>query len=233
MRYEVRFPPQPSRGAEGELIEVAFEDGRTERLRIHDYEQVFAVPGLYEEVVQRRLGCRTPDAMAQRLAGAVAQLGWERAAARILDAGAGNGVSGEAFAARGMRPVIGLDLLPAARAAALRDRPGLYDSYLVADLAALDPEAEAAIRAARPNVLACVGSVGPDHLPAEAVAAALELLEPDALVIYAFDYALGPDPLGALLARATELARERGLHRRTVTGGERRWEMVVTRVQRS
>jgi hypothetical protein len=232
VRYEVRFPPQPPRGAEGELIEVAFSDGRTERLRLHDYERVFAVPGLYEEVVQRRLGCRSPDRMAEGLAEAAARLGWDPGAVRILDAGAGNGVSGEAFAARGMRPVVGLDILPAARAAALRDRPGLYGSYLADDITALPAEAEAEIRAARPNVLACVGSVGAGHLPPEAVAAGLELLEPDALVVYGFDVALGPDPLRELLREGTEMLRERGVHRRTVTGGERHWEAVVTHLER-
>ena len=147
-------------------------------MRIQDYERVYAVPGLYEEIVQRRLGCRTPARMALLLAGAAARIGWEPAAVRILDAGAGNGVSGEAFAAQGMRPVVGLDILPAARDAALRDRPGVYGAYLAADLCALAPAEERVIRDAAPNALACVGSVGGGHLPAEAVAAALRAARP-------------------------------------------------------
>ena len=137
-------------------------------------------------------------------------------------------MSGEALAARGMRPVVGLDILPAARDAALRDRPGVYDAYLAADLCALTPAEERLIRDAAPNTLACVGSVGGGHLPAEAVAAALELLPPDALVAYAFDVELRADPLQrAARAAPGQLARERALHRRTVTGGERHWEAVV------
>ncbi len=88
------------------------------------------------------------------------------------------------------------------------------------------------IRDAAPNALACVGSVGGGHLPAEAVAAALELLAPDALVAYAYDVELGEDPLRDLLRDAEPLARERALHRRTVTGGERHWEAVVVRLAR-
>jgi len=202
-------------------------DGRVERLRIHDYERVYAVPGLYEEIVQRRLGCRTPGRIAQMLAEAAEELGLAREDVRVLDAGAGNGVSGEALVARGMRPVVGLDLLAVARAAALRDRPGLYGIYLAADLSALTAAEADAIRAARPNALACIGSVGGGHLPPAAVAAALALLESPALVAYAYDVALPEDPLGELLADARVLRRDRALHRRTVTGGERVWEAVV------
>jgi predicted TPR repeat methyltransferase len=224
--FAVRFPPQPETDAAGEFFEVEL-DGAFERMRVQDYERLYAVPGLYEEVVQRRLGCRTPDRMADMLAAAAAQLGREPASVRILDVGAGNGVSGEALAARGMRPVVGLDILPAARDAALRDRPGVYDAYLAADLCALAPDEEQLIRDAAPNALACVGAVGAGHLPAEAVAAALELLPADALVTYAYDVEQPADPLQELLAGARQLARECALHRRTVTGGERHWEAVV------
>jgi SAM-dependent methyltransferase len=184
-------------------------------------------------VVQRRLGCRTPERVAALLAGAAERSGDEvpgrgaSAALRVLDAGAGNGVSGDALAARGLDPVVGLDLEPAARAAALRDRPGRYGIYLTADLTDLAEADEAAIRAARPQALACVGSVGGDHLPPAAVVAGLRLLEPPALLAYAFDAGRGPDPLRDALAGAPVLARERYVHRRTVTGGERVWEAVV------
>ena len=187
------------------------------------------MPGLYEEVVQRRLGCRTPARVAGMLARAAAGLGRAPADVRVLDAGAGNGVSGEALAAAGMRPVMGLDILPAARAAALRDRPGVYGDYLAADLCDLRAEDERAIRAAAPNALACIGSVGGDHMPPPAVASALALLAPQPLLAYAYDVERFEDPLRALpaVSGGRELARERALHRRTVTGGERFWEAVV------
>jgi hypothetical protein len=171
--------------------------------------------------------------MADMLVAAAAAIGRPPDGVRILDAGAGSGVSGAALAARGMRPVIGLDILPAARAAALRDRPGVYGAYLAADLCALSSAEEATIRAAEPNALACVGSVGGGHLPPAAVAAALDLLAPEALVAYAYDFTLADDPLRELLAPAgRELARERAFHRRSASGGERHCEAVVAHLDR-
>ena len=78
--------------------------------------------------------------------------------------------------------------------------------------------------------LACVGAVGSDdHLPAAAVEAALALLSGEPLVAYAFDVEHG-DPIGHVLRAGAELARERYVHRRTATGGERIWEAVVLRM---
>jgi hypothetical protein len=62
-------------------------------------------------------------------------------------------------------------------------------------------------------------------VPRAAVEALLALLEPPALLAYAFDVELG-DPLGAA---GDELGRERYVHRRTAAGGERVWEAVVVR----
>lgn len=57
---------------------------------------------------------------------------------RILDAGAGNGiVASEIIKQLGVRvgSLVGTDILPEAHQAALRDRPGIYSKYIVADLA--------------------------------------------------------------------------------------------------
>jgi hypothetical protein len=226
--YSVRFPPQDPGAPDEEAFEVAFDDGRVERLTMHDYARVYAIPGLYEEVVQRILGCATPDRIAALLAG-VAD---DPSEVRVLDLGAGNGVSGEALAAAGLRPVAAVDLEPVAREATLRDRPGLYELVLTGDIAALDP---APIRALHPNALTLVGALGNDHVGPGALAAAAALLEPDALIAYAHPDYEDDAPLRAALAalgRVTELTRERYVHRRTASGGERIWDAAVLRLER-
>jgi hypothetical protein len=231
--FTVRFPPQGTGAPDEETFEVAFADGRVERFTMHDYARVYAVPGLYEEVVQRTLECATPNRVAALLAEAARSVGWQPTDVRVLDLGAGNGVSGAALASAGMRPVVAVDREPQARAATLRDRPGLYELVLTGDAATLDATEIAAVRALRPNALTLVGALGNDHVGLAGLSAAARLLEPDALVAYAYpEYEDDAGLLAALAAvgGVTEIGRERYRHRRTAAGGERIWQAAAVRL---
>jgi predicted TPR repeat methyltransferase len=234
-RFTVSLPPQTDPLIGRELIEVRYEDGSVEQLHLHDYERLYDLPGAYEAIVSDRLGCTSPQTIASMLATELDRLGRSRQAARVIDLAAGNGISGEALVAEGLHPVLGTDIVPVAREAALRDRPGVYEEYLTLDLLNLDPEAERHIRSLRADVLQCVAPVGDSagQLPESALAAAVKLLEPDALVAYMHDP--GPNPEDAVTfgfwrrelgshVDARELVRRRYLHRRTVNG--KPYEMV-------
>jgi hypothetical protein len=221
-----------------ERIRVRFDDGRVTELRLHDYEALYALPGVYEQIVHDRLECRSPEKVAELLARTIDELGRRRDDVRVIDIAAGNGISGEALAAAGLRPILGTDLVPAAEAAALRDRPGLYDAYRTLDLLALTDADRASIRALHCNVLSCVAPVGAHAVPIAALAAAAALLQPDALVAYLHDVDLvDADPVTAELwrtigAHGEELVRHRYVHRRTVTGAPYHMEAVVWRIWR-
>jgi hypothetical protein len=228
-----------------ELIEVRYDDGQVQQLRLHDYDQLYALPGVYEQIVQERLGCRSPAELASMLAEAVDGLGWERGGMRVLDIAAGNGVSGEALAAVGLRPVLGTDIVASAREAALRDRPGLYDEYLTLDLLALTDAQRSAVVGLQANALCCVAPVGdrPSQLPTAALVAAVRLLTADALVVYMHDPNVGGvDPVtqqlwnaalgGTAQITAQELQRRRYLHRHTVNGKPFEMDGVVWRLTR-
>ena len=114
-----------------ERLTVRWDDGREEEMRLHEYGRVYAVPGLYEDVVQRQLECESPDKLADSL---LDQAG-DPASLRVFDVGAGNGVVADALRSRGVTaPMIGLDTEPEAGPAAERDRPGLYKHYLTGGL---------------------------------------------------------------------------------------------------
>jgi len=227
-----------------ELIRVHHDDGRVEELHLHDYERLYSLPGVYEEIVQERLGCRSPVQIASMLAAVVDRLGWSRGEVRVLDLAAGNGVSGEALATEGLRAVLGTDIVPGARTAALRDRPGLYENYLTLDLMALTAAEERTVRGLGANALSCVAPVGEhsQQLPPQALAAAAGMLAPDALVAYMHDPSFGTadvvtpafwtQQLGAGV-RAEEIERRRYLHRRTVNGGGFEMEGVAWTVTRN
>lgn len=156
------------------------ENGRWQRVGMHDYAELFAVAGLYESLVYDALECRSP----QRLRELLAQVCREEDAfdpgqLRVLDLGAGNGIVGEELRRFGVDRVVGLDLLPEAAQAARRDRPEVYDDYLVADLCDLEDHDRQRLEDHRLNCLVTVAALGFGDIPPEAFATAFNLIASD------------------------------------------------------
>jgi SAM-dependent methyltransferase len=219
--------------ADDDWIEYGPPGSRT-RVGFHDYGAIYAVPGLYERVFYEALAMRTLDAVTGLYADAVAREGLDPAAQRVLDLGAGNGIAGAALRDAGVGFVVGLDLEPAARDAAARDRPGVYDDYVVCDLAAWPAERVEELRDRRLTAMVAVAALGAGHVPPAVLARAIDVVEPGGLFAFAVlaellpgtadpaGRATGyPDFLAALFAAggATELARREYVHRQTA-GGE-------------
>lgn len=233
--YTAELHGEPGVAIGRERVVVRFADGRTEEFRLHDYDRLYAIPGLYERIVQERLRCQSPAVLAGLLAEAVDGCGLDRSAMRVIDIAAGNGVSGEALAAAGLRPVLGTDLEPGARAAALRDRPRVYDEYLTLDLLALTPQEQAHLRGLRANAVSCVAPVRDHQVPVAALAAAVQLLDGgDGLVVYMHEPGLGlPDGVTAAAlggGGARELHRRRYRHRDMIDGRPFEMDGVVWRI---
>ena len=177
------------------------------------------------------------------LSAAVDSLGWDRKAVRVIDLAAGNGISGEALRAHGLHPVLGTDIVPEARQAALRDRPAVYDAYEILDLLNLQPAQERALAALEANAVSCVAPVGTagQQLPPRALTAVAKRLAADALIAYLHDPTVGvPDEVTAELwarelgpdIRAERLTERRYLHRYTLAGEPYEMIGMVWRVRR-
>lgn len=170
MDYEVELDAGAGRDQEEESLVVRFEDGREERMRLHEYDRVYAIPGLYEEVVQNRLECLSPETLADAIVGAAQGDGVAPADLRVFDLAAGNGVTGEQLAARGVSELVGSDNAPEARAAAQRDRPGLYSEYVVGDIDDDESRLADLVRSHALNGLVCAGALGLGHITATSLA---------------------------------------------------------------
>src|ERR1700710_2839977 len=112
--------------------------GERRRIRLHDYAAIYDVPGLYEHLFAELLECSSPGVVCDLLGSELEKAGVDPAGLTGLDFGAGNGMVGEQLAELGIESLVGVDLLPEARDAALRDRPGLYEDYLAVDITDLD-----------------------------------------------------------------------------------------------
>jgi hypothetical protein len=233
MSVRLLGPPE----TEGEYVALR-EPGQGEELvHLHDYERLYGVPGLYEHIVQDLLGCRSPQVAVEGLAGALTELKIDPGEVVLLDLGAGTGLVGELASRVGVSTIIGFDALPAARAACLRDRPGVYRDYLVGDLAAGEPGLLAAIRRHRPTALISAGAMGGTHAPPPALANAMAPLPEDAPVVFTIDerwmHTDAPGGYRTAVKRLLDsgelrlLRRSRFQHRVTTTGEPIHYELVV------
>ncbi len=182
--YTIHFPQTADlMDQDSEYCELEV-GGQRQRLRLHDYHEIYNRPGLYEHLFYERLKCTSPAVVAGLLSGSLAEREVDASSLRAIDVGAGNGMVGQELRNIGVRTVVGVDIIRQARAAALRDRPGVYHDYLVADLTALSPEQEAALRAIKPNLLVTVAALGFGDIPPEAFATAFNLIADDGWIAF-------------------------------------------------
>jgi SAM-dependent methyltransferase len=162
-------------GQDEEWCEVVAR-GECRRIRFHDYADVFEIPGLYEELFYDHLNCCSPSYITKLLESVVREYGDSPDEFRVLDVGAGNGMVADELQALGVQSIVGIDIIPAAREAANRDRPDVYDDYRVTDLTDLPEAEEASLRRAETNCLTTVAALGFGDIPPLAFAKALDLI---------------------------------------------------------
>lgn len=185
-QYGIRFPHSDVAAMLGQS-EAYFEldDGAGgSRIRFHDYDVIFTHPGLYEQLFHRHLRCASPRTVVGLLEQVMMGLGESFDSLKVLDLGAGNGMVGAELIGRGVDRVVGIDILSEARAAAERDRPGVYDAYFVADLANLSIETELELRRFSCNALVTIAALGFGDIPPAVFLKALSLTTPKAWLAF-------------------------------------------------
>ncbi|ABW66178.1 class I SAM-dependent DNA methyltransferase [Desulfosudis oleivorans] len=177
--YQITFPkgPPADAGQGDQCFCVTTPDGNRQTIRCHDYGLIYSLPGLYEQVFCDRLACVSPQKVADVLEKVVGLCDVRVADLRVLDLGAGNGLVGEALSAKGVGRLVGADIIPEARMATERDRPGIYDAYYVTDFCRLSQEETAAFQSWSFNCLITVGALGFDDIPPRAFVAAYNMVE--------------------------------------------------------
>lgn len=174
--YPIRFP-KPDRAFEQdtEWCEV-YVGTDWKRLRLHDYAGIYSTPGLYEQLFSTMLRCTSPQRVTSLLATTLHDWSEPTTGLSVLDVGAGNGMVGEQLRLLGIRALVGVDIIPEAAKAARRDRPKLYDDYLVTDLSELSAAYADRIRSFHPNCVTSVSALGFGDIPPRAFGAALNLI---------------------------------------------------------
>jgi SAM-dependent methyltransferase len=183
-RYKIIFPESCRQLEQDEEYVIVDFAGQRETLRLHDYSRIYEIPGLYEEIFHRHLMCSSPQIIGDMLADSMASQGVSMKGCRVLDFGAGNGTVGERIREMGGEFIVGIDILPTAKAAAERDRPGLYDYYYVMDLTQIDSGQVKELIQYDFNTLITVGALGFGDIPPRAFLNALNLIQDDSWVAF-------------------------------------------------
>ena len=184
-RYRMQFPVAESDHLDqDETYFHLVEDGEQMRLRFHDYAAIYRRPGLYEQLFYDRLKCESPAKVASILRSAVAQAGEVSSRLRVLDLGAGNGIMGEELRRLGVARLLGADIISEAAEACYRDRPSLYDDYMVCDFARIGAESYEEVRSWSLNCLTTVAALGFGDIPPLAFVNAFNLIRPDGWVAF-------------------------------------------------
>lgn len=243
VRYDLTFPEADTRAdQDSERCEVRV-GGEIRRIRFHDYHEIYNLPGLYEQLFYDELKCVSPTVLTELLTDTMAETGVDPGTVDALDIGAGNGMVGEELVKRGIRTVVGVDIIQEAADAAERDRPDVYDDYYVEDLTDLPPALERSIKERGFTCMTTAAALGFGDIPPLAFAIALNLLADDAWVAFTIkDRFLDGDAeesgFSALVNRLCEdgrlevLAKRRYRHRMAVDGRELHYVAVVARRRR-
>lgn len=184
-RFSISMPVRAeARDQDAEWCWVAVADEPPKRVRFHDYAEIYAFPGLYERLFHDELRCTSPSTVCGLLGDVLEQSHRDPSELRVLDLGAGSGMVAEQLQDLGASYLVGLDICEEARQAAERDRPGLYDSYLVADMRDPKPAVDRALVAANLNCLTSVAALGFGDIPPTAFANAVSYVAPGGLIAF-------------------------------------------------
>jgi SAM-dependent methyltransferase len=184
-RHRIQFPPSDVRElCQDEVYFYLMEGDSKEKIRLHDYHRIFEIPGLYEQVVYERLKCQSPATVVDVLRYSVSQCQRHLNELRVLDLGAGNGMVGEELKKQGVSRLIGVDIIPEARAATERDRPGIYDAYYVMDFCSLSDNERDELKSWSVDCLISVAALGFGDIPAEAFLEAFNLVGKEGFVAF-------------------------------------------------
>jgi len=200
--FTLRLDPSP--GAQDEEMLIVAVDGREETMRLHEYDRVYSIPGLYDEVL-RRVEYASPAKVAELLF-AVTTPG----EVRTLDLAAGNGVSADPLLAGGAAALVGMDLIPEARDAALRERPDAYLEYVAGDVG--EPGlVERLVAEHGLNALACSGGIS--HIPVGAFTVGWDAFPPGSWLV-----ATAREDMDEYAVGLEDVYRERFVHRLSFSG---------------
>lgn len=177
-RHRIQFPVLEANAlGQNDAFFYLQEGEERQRIRFHDYSEIYKREGLYEQLFYDRLKCQSPAKVTSILNASVAQANTNLSELRVLDLGAGNGMMGDELKKYGCARLVGVDIIPEARDAAERDRPSVYDAYYVQDLSDMHETEREEIASWSLDCLTTVAALGFGDIPPKVFIEAFNLIQ--------------------------------------------------------
>ncbi|MDR4503575.1 MAG: class I SAM-dependent methyltransferase [Candidatus Scalindua sp.] len=184
-RYRIQFPKSDCQNTDqDESFFYLIEPNGKKKIRFHDYDAIFNIPGLYEQIFYDRLKCNSPKKVAEILHSSVAQSHENFTELRVLDLGAGNGIMGAEFKKYSVSRLVGVDIIPEAKRATERDRPDIYDAYHVVDFCNLSDDEREDLSSWSLNCFTTVAALGFGDIPPRAFMEAFNIIQSEGWVAF-------------------------------------------------
>jgi len=184
-RYKIQFPQSDVHklNQDESFFYLTDSDGRR-KIRFHDYDEIYKMPGLYEQIFYERLQCKSPQKVSEILKSAVSLSQTNFTELRVLDFGAGNGIMGDELKKHGVSRLVGVDIIPEAYDAVERDRPDVYDDFYVADFCHLTDEQRENLDSWSFDCMTTVAALGFGDIPIKAFTEAFNILQSEGWVAF-------------------------------------------------
>ena len=184
-RHRIQFPKSElTNHDQDETYFFLQGSGKQRKIRFHDYDEIYQVPGLYEQIFYDRLKCTSPVKVTAILEAAIKQSTDNFTELRVLDLGAGNGMMGEELKKHGVSRLVGVDIIPEAYEATIRDRPGLYDAYYIEDFTKLNDDIKEDIASWQCDCMVTVAALGFGDIPTMAFIEAFNIIKAEGWVAF-------------------------------------------------
>lgn len=234
--YKIIFPNVKENMDQNEEWFIVDYNGQQRKIRSHDYDEIYKIPGLYEDFFYNRLGCRSPNVVCGMLEQEMKKA--DESELRVFDFGAGNGIVGEVLREMDcdLLLLVGVDILSEAKDALERDRPGIYDDYYVMDMSCLSEAEEKKFKAYNFNTLITVAALGFDDIPTAAFLNVFNMLDGEAWVAFNIkdrflsekDESGYKDVIEEMMNGSLSILQEKKYcHRRSITGEELCYHAIV------
>ena len=184
-RHRIQFPKSELANInQDEAYFYLQGSGGNRKIRFHDYDEIYQIQGLYEQIFYDRLKCTSPTKVATILESAVNQSQDNFSELRVLDLGAGNGMVGEELKKHGVSRLVGIDIISEAYDATIRDRPGVYDAYYVEDFTRLEEEKKEELISWQFDCMVTVAALGFGDIPTKAFIEAFNIIKSEGWVAF-------------------------------------------------